>query len=74
MEPLELVELLPDRDELDRPPGDVLHGQRGAASGVAVELGHDEAVERDALLERHGDVDRLLAGHRVEDEQDVHAA
>ena len=71
MEHLELVELLADRGELDRLAGDRLDRERGAAAGVAVELRQHDAVERDALLERLGDVDGLLAGHRVEDEQDV---
>ena len=71
MEDLELVELLADRDELDRLAGDRLHRERRAAARVAVELGHDHAVEGDPLLEGLGDVDRLLARHRVEHEQHV---
>ena len=45
--------------------------ERGAAAGVAVELGHDHAVELGRLGELLGDVDRVLAGHRVDREQDV---
>ena len=71
MEVLELVELLADRDELDRLAGDGANGERGAAARVAVQLGQHDAVEGDPLEERLGDVDRLLARHRVEDEQDV---
>ena len=52
MEDLELVELLADRDELDRLAGDRLDRERGAAARVAVELRQDDAVERDPLLER----------------------
>ena len=44
--------------------------QRGAAAGVAVELGEDHAVELRDLGELLGDVDGVLAGHRVDDEQD----
>src|SRR5205823_196507 len=55
----------------DRLAGDRLDAQRGAATGVAVELGHDDAVELDGLGELLGDVDGVLAGHRVDDEQDV---
>ena len=40
--------------------------ERRAAARVAVELREDDAVERDALVERLRDVDRFLAGHRVE--------
>ena len=43
--------------------------KRGAAAGVAVELGQDHAVELRDLGELLGDVDRVLAGHRVHDQQ-----
>ena len=71
MEDLELIDLLADGGELDRLAGDRLDGERGAAARVAVELRQDDAVERDPLLERLGDVDRLLTRHRIEDEEDV---
>ncbi len=74
MEDVELVELLAERGELDRLAGDRLDGERRAAAGVAVELREDDAVEVDVLGEGLGDVDRVLAGHRVEHEQDVRAA
>ena len=71
VEALELVELLARGGEQDRLAGDGLDRQRGAAAGVAVELGHHDAVELDRLGELLGDVDRVLAGHRVDDEQHV---
>ena len=52
MEDLERVELLAGRGEHDRAAGDALDRERGAAARVAVELGQDEAVEVDPLLER----------------------
>src|SRR5207249_3030367 len=69
MEVLELVELLADGDELDRATRDRLHGQRRAATRVAVQLGHQNSVEGDPLLERERDVHGFLTGHRVEHEQ-----
>src|SRR6478752_2937784 len=45
MELLEVPQLLAGGGEQDRLAGDRLHGQRGAAAGVAVELGEDHAVE-----------------------------
>src|SRR3954463_7916238 len=71
VEALELVELLPHAGEQDRLARDRLDAQRGAATGVAVELAHEHAVELDGLGELLGDVDRVLAGHRVDHEQDV---
>ena len=71
MEALEGVELLPGRGEEDRLAGHRLDRERRAAAGVAVELGHQDAVELGRLGEGLGDADRVLAGHRVDDEQHV---
>ena len=71
MERLERVELLADAGEEDRQARDFLDRQRGAAACVAVELGQDDAGERDGLGKRLGNVHRLLAGHRVDDEDGV---
>ena len=68
---LERVELLAGRGEEDRLAGHRLDRERGAAAGVAVELRHHDAVELGGLGERLGDADRVLAGHRVDDEEDV---
>ena len=72
MKALEAVELLAHADELDRRAGDRLHRQRGAAARVAVELGEHDAGERQRFLEGLGRVDRVLALHRVDDEQRFH--
>jgi hypothetical protein len=66
VEALEVAELLAGRREDDRLAGDRVDAQRGAAAGVAVELGHDHAVEVDGCAELLGDVDRVLTGHRVD--------
>ena len=71
MEVLEVVELLAAAGELDGLAGDRPHGEGGAAAGVAVHLGEDDAVELHLLLELQGHVDRVLAGHGVEHQQDV---
>src|SRR5262245_16647559 len=71
MEVLELVDLLADGDELDRPARESLDRERRAAARVAVELRQHDSVERDALLERLRDVDGFLTCHRVEHEQNV---
>ena len=63
------VELLADADELDRLAGDVPHRQRRAAARIAVELGQDDARERQRVAEGARGVDRVLTGHGVDDEQ-----
>ena len=49
-------------------PVTCLTRERRAAAGVAVELGHDDAVELQRLVERLGAVDGVLAGHAVDDQ------
>ncbi len=66
MEDLEGVGLLTHGDELDGLARDLPHRERTAAAGVAVELGHDDAVEVRALGELGDDVDDVLAGHGVD--------
>ena len=74
VELLEVAQLLARGGEHDRLAGDRLDRQRGAAAGVAVELGEHDAVELRDLGELLGDVDRVLAGHRVDHQQhDVRA-
>ena len=48
VEDVEVVELLAGADELDGLAGDGADAERGAAAGVAVELGEHDAVEVDA--------------------------
>ena len=71
MEDVEVLELLAVGREHDRLAGDLAHRQRGATAGVAVELGEHDAGEADSVAERLGGVDRVLADHRVDDEQDL---
>ena len=68
MEDVEVLELLAGGREQDRHAGDLAHRQRRAAAGVAVELGQHHAGEADALAERLGRGDGVLADHRVEHE------
>ena len=51
--------------------GDVPHRQRRTTAGVAVELGQHHAGDADAVAERLGGGDRVLADHRVDDEDDL---
>jgi hypothetical protein len=71
VEDLEVLDALAGRGEQDRAAGHVRHRQRGTTAGVAVELGQHDAGEVDARLGRPGGLDRRLADHRVDDEQDL---
>ena len=68
---LELVERLAHAEELDGLAGDLLDRERRAAARVAVELREDEAVEREPAVELGRGPHRVLADHRVGDEEDV---
>ncbi len=69
MEHVEVGQLLAGGREHDRLAGQRRDGQRGATSRVTVELGQHHAVVADAVEERLGGRDRVLADHRVNDEQ-----
>ena len=71
VEQVEVVELLAGGGEGDGLAHDLLDREGGAAAGVAVELGEDDAVEREGLVEVLGDGDGVLAGHGVDDEERV---
>ena len=61
--------LLAGAHQLDRLAGDGAHGERRAAAAVAVDAGEHDAGEPDALVERAREVDGVLAGERVGDQQ-----
>ncbi len=71
VEHVEVGRLLAVGREHHRLAGDRRDRQGGATAGVAVELGEDDAVVADAVEERLGGVDRVLADHRVDDEEDL---
>ena len=71
MEILQRVHLFADAEQLDRLAGDRAHGERRAAAAVAVDAGEHDAGDADALVEVLGEIDRVLAGQRVGDQQDL---
>ena len=71
MEFLERIRLFTCADELNGLSCDLLDGKRAAATGVAVHLRHDDAVEVDALGKRGRHVHDVLAGHRVDNHKDL---
>src|SRR4051794_2359147 len=71
VERLELLELLAGAHEKDRLPHHLLHRERSTTAGIAVDLGEDDAIESDRVVECGCDVHGFLTGHRVDDEQRV---
>ena len=71
LEGLQLGDLLPHSGEEDGLAHRLLHGESRAAPGVPIQLGQDDAVHADLLVEFPGDVDGLLAGHRVDHQHGV---
>ena len=71
MENLQVVQLFAGTRKLDRLAGDRSDRERRTSAGVAVELGKDDAVDAERLVEFFSYIDRVLTGHRVDDEQDL---
>ena len=69
VEILQRIPFLADAHELDGLAGDRAHRQRRAAARVAVGAREHDAGDADARVERLGDVDGVLAGEAVGDEQ-----
>ena len=74
VEHLERVGLLAGAEELDRDAGDRADRQGRAAAGVAVDLGQHQAGDARPRPRSLRDGDRLLADHRVDDEQRLRPA
>ncbi len=55
--------------QLDRLAGDGAHRERGAATAVAVDAGEHDACEPQALVEGAREIDSVLAGERIGDEE-----
>ena len=58
-------------DHLDRLAGDGLDGERCTASGVAIHLRQDGAVDAQIFIESFGGIHGVLTGHGVKDEKDL---
>ncbi len=65
------VEFFANADESDGRAGDVLDGEGGAATSVGVEFGEDYAIDVEFGVEALCGGDGVLAGHGVDDEEDV---
>ncbi|CAB4858711.1 unannotated protein [freshwater metagenome] len=71
VELLEGVQFLAGAGEGDRSADDLFDAQRRSTAGVAVELGQDDAVDGERLVEPFGRVHRVLAGHGVNHQEGV---
>src|SRR5690606_11946357 len=57
-------------DQLDRLAGGCAHGKRRTTTAIAIDAGHHDAGDIETAVEGAGDVDRVLTGQGVDDEQD----
>ena len=70
MEGLQVHHLLPRGHKLDGLARGLAHGQGGAAPGVAIHLGQDDARHIQRLVEMAGDGDRLLPQGAIGHQED----
>jgi hypothetical protein len=71
MELVEVGQPLTGGGEGDGSTDHFLHAQSGATAGVAVQLGEDDPVEIEGLVEGLGGGHGVLAGHGVDDQEGV---
>ena len=69
MEHLEVFELFTGTDVHDGTVEHFFDRQSGPASGITVDLGQDDTVDRDGLVEGLRRCDRFLSDHRIDDQQ-----
>ena len=69
MEVLERVPFLADADEFDGPAGDGTHGEGRATPTITVHTGEHDAGDTDFLLEALGEVDGVLTGQAIGNEE-----
>ena len=65
------VGFLAHGDKLDRLAGHLAHGEGATATGVAVELGHDDAVKVNTIGKLRDHVDDVLARHGIHDHENL---
>jgi len=70
-ERFEGIEVFACSDEFDGDGGHCLDADQGAAACIAVEFGHDHAVEAQRIVEGLGAVNGVLSGHSVDDQEDL---
>ena len=70
MEGFQVVDLLAGTGELDGLAGDLQNGDSGAAPGVGVKLGEDNAGDGQRFVKGVGHIDGVLTGHGVHHQQD----
>ncbi len=66
---LQGIRLLPGSHKLDGFPGFFTNAQRGTATGVAIHLGENHAVKRDAVVEGLRGAHGVLTGHGIHHKQ-----
>src|SRR6185437_7578359 len=69
IEGLQSFRLFPDAEENDRFTRHVAHGKRGTTPCIAIGLRQNDAGEVERRAEGPGGIYRILAGHRIHDEE-----
>lgn len=69
MERLKRIDLLAESGELDRTACHGLDRQRRTAARIAIQLRQHDAGKRQLLVEALRDINRILTGHCIDDEQ-----
>ena len=71
VERFEGVRFFAEADELHRDAGDGANAEGGAAAGVTIHLGEDQAGGADLVVELFGGGDGVLASHRIGHKEDL---
>ena len=66
IEDIKVGELFANTGEFNGNASQILDGQSGTTTGIAIELRHDKTREAEVVVEGIGDVHRVLARHRVD--------
>ena len=69
MKIFEIFRLFADANELDRLAGDSAHGKRRPAAAIAIDTGEHDSGDIDPLVKRLREIDSILTGQAVGDEQ-----
>ena len=71
MKRLQLAQLFTHTDKFDRFLGDRFDGYGCTTAGITIHFGQDHAADVKLVIKGLGNVDRILSGHGIGNQQDV---